>query len=165
VPAPPERKERQQQVGQQQGCEMVHLQAELVAIGADLAPLSAVRSGAYAGVVDEDVETVVSGRNLLGQAMHVAKRREICDVCLQPIVARCGSDLATRRCRALGVTTVQQNTGSTAGELPCRSLADAVGRTGDENDLLAQRRASSAFSRLRNPGEQRRRNCRKFLIQ
>jgi hypothetical protein len=31
------------------------------------------------------------------------------------------------------------NTGSTAGEFPCCSLSDAVGRTGDENGLLAQR--------------------------
>jgi hypothetical protein len=120
---------------------MVDLQAELIAVGADLAPLSAARPGAYAGVVDEDVESVVPGRNLLGQAMHVAKRCEISDVCLQPSVAGCSSDLVTRRCRPLDVTTVQQNAGSMAGELPGCALADAVGRTGDENGARAGRLA------------------------
>jgi hypothetical protein len=65
-----------QQVRQQKRREIVDRKPELMTVAADLSAI-AWRTEADAGIVNQDVETIVCGCNVVRQTPHVIERRKI----------------------------------------------------------------------------------------
>ena len=68
--------QRQQLVGQQEAREIVHREAQLVAVDAGL-PARHRPCRADAGVVDQEVEAVHGAAHLVRQAAHLGQRRQV----------------------------------------------------------------------------------------
>src|SRR5207248_5421904 len=110
-------KQRLEQSRQQEGREIVDGEAKLEAVLADL-PLGRVTPPETdSGVVDQDVEAVMIGEDLVGETAYLRQRGEVSQVEGQAIVAGGRADLAHDRLSPHEVAAVQQDGGAGRGQL------------------------------------------------
>ena len=89
-----------------------------------------------AGIVDEHIEPVVPGQDLVGQPAHVAEPRKIGERDLDPIRPGTLGHQPTRRLGPPAVAARHDDPHSDAGKANRSVQPDAGTRPGDDRDLL-----------------------------
>jgi len=94
--------------------------------------------GADAGVVDQHIEAGLAREDLLGQRADGAQGREVGLVGAHPVGAAARGDLGLGLGDPLGIAPVDQDRGAGGGKLAGQCPAEAVGRAGHQDGLLAE---------------------------
>ncbi len=126
--------EGEEQVGEQEGRQVVHLEAELVAVLADEA---LVRSRPDARVVDQHVQAVVVAQDRLGELAHLGEGGEV-----GPVEAGAPSvalDLPHDLVAALDAASVHDHVPPVGGEAVRDGAAQPTRRSRHEHDPLSLR--------------------------
>ena len=119
-----------EQARQEKAREIVDGEAQLAAVGADLAR---VAGPADPGVVDENVEAVRLALDNVRELAHLAERSQI--GLKEPRLAALSPDLGDDRLAAPSVASVDEHARALRSEPKGEPAPDAVGRAGDEDRL------------------------------
>ena len=122
--------QRQQASGEQEGCEVVDREGQLVAVGA----LLTAAGGADPGVVDEHVDPGLLEQGV-GKLPDLVQRGEIRPSPFQ-LAAGPRPQLLEQRLTLLLVSPVEDEAGAARGQLVCEPLAEAIRRPGDHDRPL-----------------------------
>ena len=131
----------QQQVGQQERCQVVDRKGALVAVGG-----GAAAAHGDAGVVDQHVEPRAGAQDLLRQRPHLGQHREVGGYGRHLPVAGGGGDRARRGTGARLVAPVHDQGAAPLGQRQGGGAPDAVGAPGYQNRLHASEYGMDAKS-------------------
>ena len=141
--------QRQHEAREQVAREVVHREAQLVAVAA-LHPASVARDrAADSGVVDDRIEALVIARHLLRKRAHFVERREVGAQPVKLLVAGARADLVDRGAPSRIVAAVDQQRRALGRELRRERTTEPVGRAGDQNRLLGDGLHAVGLSRNR----------------
>src|SRR6266542_2777798 len=129
--------QRQEQMGEQKGREIIYGEAQFMAFAARFAFHLAASGGPYAGLVDQNLQPVVFRLDRLGQPSYLIKRGEIGSVIFEPVIARLITDRAKDILALLLIASVQQNSCARNREPQGHEFANAVSRTRDQHGLVS----------------------------